>query len=179
MNVRDQNCCNLEIMSVHTPVEHTHVEHRHADHTHTHIDSAEATPTPGGLAKPLTVGALSAGALWFVATHNPTETSLLPACPFYATTGLWCPGCGLTRATHALMNGDLSRAMRLNIFIIPVWVALTTIYGLWLGRSLGLTNKRTGDFLSRHTRAVFVAIGVALTFGVIRNLPGFEFLIGG
>jgi len=37
-----------------------------------------------------------------------------PGCLFYKMTGLPCPLCGGTRATSALMHGDLDRAFNLN-----------------------------------------------------------------
>lgn len=43
--------------------------------------------------------------------------SLLPApggfslCPFYNTTGHPCPGCGMTRAIHHIVTGDLIKAV--------------------------------------------------------------------
>ena len=58
---------------------------------------------------------------------DPRTARLAPVCPLNATTGLHCPGCGTGRALHALVHGDLARAVRLNVLTvaaIPVFLAL-------------------------------------------------------
>lgn len=52
--------------------------------------------------------------------------SLLPHCPLKWLTGYDCPGCGTTRALHALMHGDPAGAFAANPFMaasLPVIVA--------------------------------------------------------
>ena len=63
---------------------------------------------------------LSACLLFF---FNPETTSYYPRCPFYALTGLQCPGCGTLRGLHALMHLHLADAWRFNpgmVVSIPV-----------------------------------------------------------
>ncbi len=48
----------------------------------------------------------------------------MPICPFKGITGLPCPLCGGTRAAHALLQGDLGRALYLNPLAIPVVAVL-------------------------------------------------------
>lgn len=45
---------------------------------------------------------------------DPTRHALTPPCPYLTLTGLACPGCGLTRAVHFLLHGDLGRAFAFN-----------------------------------------------------------------
>ncbi|HZD95899.1 MAG TPA: DUF2752 domain-containing protein [Candidatus Sulfotelmatobacter sp.] len=44
----------------------------------------------------------------------PSQYSFYPRCPFYAATHLLCPGCGATRALHALLHGDPGAALHYN-----------------------------------------------------------------
>ena len=50
---------------------------------------------------------------------------------FRALTGVWCPGCGLTRGVHALLNGHPLQAMGYNVFtpivVVLIVVALTLV----------------------------------------------------
>ena len=58
---------------------------------------------------------------------DPRTAPFAPFCPFHRVTGLHCPGCGTGRALHALVHGDLARALRLNVLAvaaIPVFLAL-------------------------------------------------------
>lgn len=47
----------------------------------------------------------------------------MPGCMFRKLTDLECPGCGMTRATYALLHGKFSEAFQLNpvgIILLPV-----------------------------------------------------------
>lgn len=47
----------------------------------------------------------------------------LPACVFYTVTHLYCAGCGITRALHALAHGDVLRALHMNPLAVFMLVA--------------------------------------------------------
>ena len=88
-------------------------------------------------------------------------------CPVHRFTGLWCPLCGGTRATRALLHGNLAEAVGYNPFA-PVVEALAVLLVLrWLaGRRAGGARP----FISaREAVAVFAVAGM---FAVVRNLPG-------
>lgn len=57
-----------------------------------------------------------------------------PLCPTAALLGVPCPGCGLTRATLALLRGDLSGALHLHP-LVPVLAPL--YFGLIGAAALG------------------------------------------
>jgi hypothetical protein len=59
------------------------------------------------LGRALRVGATLGSLLVLVALR-------VPMCPVAIVTGHPCPGCGLTRATLALLHGDLHEAMHLH-----------------------------------------------------------------
>jgi len=53
-----------------------------------------------------------------------------PGCLFYKMTGLPCPLCGGTRATSALLHGDLNRTLDLNPLAFVAVAALLGIAGI-------------------------------------------------
>ncbi|HVS30163.1 MAG TPA: DUF2752 domain-containing protein [Thermoanaerobaculia bacterium] len=72
------------------------------------------------------VSAAAAAVAVVLYLFDPAAVAFYPRCMFHALTGLQCPGCGLTRAVHQVLHGDIAEAIRLNAFGIvfaPVVVA--------------------------------------------------------
>jgi len=104
----------------------------------------------------------------YVAVVDPNTSSLYPQCPFRALTGYDCPGCGITRALHSALHGELLQAANHNLlmvlaaFISVVWIAF------------GAVQRRRGKEPPRLALPprVIGAIGVVVVaFWVLRNLP--------
>src|SRR5688572_33371631 len=49
---------------------------------------------------------------------NPAGSRLFPPCPFHVVTGLFCPGCGSTRAAHHLLHGRVATAFDFNALMV-------------------------------------------------------------
>jgi hypothetical protein len=111
----------------------------------------------------------------YVAIDDPSNGGVFLPCPFRSLTGLWCPGCGLTRATHHLVRGDITQALRYNVFVVVVLAALAAIWLAWLLSALERPVRWAAHIGARSQ----VAAGVALLgFAVVRNLPGVHGLRG-
>jgi hypothetical protein len=116
------------------------------------------------------LGAAVAG-IWLLRTFDPNATgSLFPSCPFHALTGWYCPGCGITRALHALVHFDVTRALAMNALVV-LGLPLLAVMALQ-----GLTQRALLPRVAFDGRAWIV---VLLVFGVVRNLPGFAWLAPG
>ena len=76
----------------------------------------------------MAAGALLAG-LAVVYQFPPTEYAFYPRCPFYVATHWLCPGCGSTRALHALLHGNLQGALHYNF----LFTLLAPVAFAWLG----------------------------------------------
>lgn len=50
--------------------------------------------------------------------YNPVTTLWTPKCLFKVVTGLQCPGCGIQRALHALLQGRFLEAIHYNYFLL-------------------------------------------------------------
>ena len=120
-------------------------------------------------------GILAATTGVFVVSYfNPTTAGFFPVCPLYATTGLSCPGCGLTRGFHALFHGDILDALHFNA-LLPVYLFI----GIYLYVALGLIVVR-GRGLPFNIFKPYLLWGfliVSLCFGIVRNLPFFPFTL--
>ncbi|MBQ8656025.1 MAG: DUF2752 domain-containing protein [Prevotella sp.] len=57
--------------------------------------------------------------IYFV--FDPTSSAYFPKCGFYVLTGYKCPGCGMQRMLHALLNGDIVGAFRYNAFLMVMF----------------------------------------------------------
>ncbi len=59
-----------------------------------------------------------------------SDTAFHPVCPMYAILGIPCPGCGMTRATHALLEGRVAESLYYNPLAIPVDLFIV-VYAIW------------------------------------------------
>ena len=139
-----------------------------------------ASPTTSAIPRrallaPIACACATAAAAVYVAVNNPAGSGVhFPACPLYAMTGFYCPGCGLTRATHAFLRGQIGAAFGFNLFF-PVFLAAIVIgWFAWLRKALGRAPIR---WLVRLPAWLPVVGSVTLiAFGVLRNLPGLRAL---
>src|ERR1700757_2047224 len=66
----------------------------------------------------LTCGLSLAAAAAVLFLFNPSEHAFYPRCMLYATTGIYCPGCGSLRALHNLSHGHLLTALHYNPLLV-------------------------------------------------------------
>ncbi|WP_445725630.1 DUF2752 domain-containing protein [Flavobacterium sp.] len=103
---------------------------------------------------------------------NPSEVDFLPKCPFYFTTGLYCPGCGSQRATHQLLNLNLKGVIEQNIlfvaciFILGYHIAITGLNTFF--------KKKYFNYLN-HSKTGWIVFIFILVFWISRNIPYYPF----
>lgn len=122
---------------------------------------------------PLAVGSVLAAGAAYVGVVTPGEGRTIP-CPFHAATGLWCPGCGMTRAVHRLLRADLLGALSFNLFVPLVVIGAAIGWWSWFA-------SRTGGRPVRWPAHVAIgwwfALGTTFVgYGVLRNIPAFDAL---
>jgi hypothetical protein len=121
-------------------------------------------------AAPLVCGCAAAIGLAVVAANDPASPgSRFPPCAFRQMTGLWCPGCGLTRGLHQLLRGDVLAALGQNVFtpfaiVAGMWLWITWVRVAWDRPALTLPASVTRPL-------VWVAPPLVVLYGVLRNVP--------
>jgi hypothetical protein len=92
----------------------------------------------------------------------------LPGCPFYQLTGLYCPGCGSTRAIHHLMNFELATAFRCNPMLIIFIPFLTAWFG---SRALRTFHLWKGAVFNVSPKSTWALTAIMISWFIVRNLP--------
>ena len=89
-------------------------------------------------------------------------------CYIRETTGLLCPGCGITHMFVDLIHFRFADAFHDNpvMFIIGPLVIIEVIYIMWL-----FETKR--PLPKWNMIAIYVYVGVLIIFMILRNLPAF------
>lgn len=110
--------------------------------------------------------------VWFVLVGS-RPPAWLPRCPFHELTGLYCPGCGSTRALHALAHGELAAACRFN----PLVVLALPLLAAWAVARVCKTLRGDATPVRQPPRAATVALVVLVAYFVLRNLPWWPFAL--
>lgn len=104
-----------------------------------------------------------------VAAYPPGEQSFYPRCQLHSLTSLHCPGCGLTRSVHSILNGQVEQALAWNplaLVIVPL-LAYLGLRWLWYW-----AWEKPLPSSYRYPSWFAAAIGTILVlFGILRNIP--------
>jgi len=118
--------------------------------------------------------AMAAGAgVWLLRTFDPNAAgSPFPPCMFHELTGFYCIGCGLTRALHALVHGDLRGALAMNplgVLMLPLMALMVAWAKGWQPRVL----RPLMDVVMEPKLWLWLLPG----YWIARNLPWFPFTL--
>ena len=107
----------------------------------------------------------AAGLAWLWAV-DPAQAGAYPPCALHWLTGLHCPGCGSTRAAHALLHANFLAALCFNPLLV-IGAPAAAVAAAW-------QRYKTGRFglPAISGRAI---LAVLLLFAVARNIPCFPF----
>lgn len=95
-------------------------------------------------------------------------SQLLGPCMIHTFTGYYCPGCGGTRAVHALFSGNLLRS-----FLYHPAVLYIAVFGTWFMVSQTVQRLSRGKIrIAMHFRTgyLWVALGLIVVNFLIKNL---------
>lgn len=88
-------------------------------------------------------------------------------CLFRSLTGWLCPGCGMTHAAAALIEGDPLRAMRSNALSLTVMPVLA-IYGGY--RAVIYARRGETEFRPWEVVLLLVLVMISLGYAIVRNV---------
>jgi hypothetical protein len=117
--------------------------------------------------------AAAAGALLVVlglmVASVPPETESPVTCPFRLVTGLPCFSCGLVRAAHWLMRGEVGRAFAVNpLMAAGLLVAAPLLAALWLlNRLFGVAVRLELGPAERRAAWVLLAASVVANWAYV------------
>lgn len=91
-------------------------------------------------------------------------------CPIKKITGLYCPGCGVTRMLSSMLTLDFYQAFRYNpLLFINLPIILFLLIESIIAKKEPLYNKIP-------TKVWVFVIIILLSYGILRNIPFFDFL---
>lgn len=104
----------------------------------------------------------------YVYFFNPLNGFFYPPCWFHELTGLYCAGCGITRASHSFLNGDIEKAFDYNV-LFPLLLVIIT---MWIVKIVGIFFYKKTVKLTYKPKwfywTIYILIGV---FFLLRNIP--------
>ncbi len=98
-----------------------------------------------------------------------TCTPFAIPCPFHRLTGLWCPGCGITRFCVHLVQLDFAGAWAAHPAMFFLGPPLLVCLGVHVVSYIKAGVMAGGKALTRFELVLACAF---LLFGIARNIPG-------
>lgn len=110
---------------------------------------------------------------------DPSEKSIMPSCSLHFFTGLYCPGCGMTRALHAALHLRFIDAFSYNLLWPFIILFVLGAFYIWL--YFLITGKDPfvpfNSFFKKHSYSGWVAIILLFAFWILRNIPIYPFTL--
>ncbi len=89
-------------------------------------------------------------------------------CLFYKITGLYCPGCGITKLVFSIINFDFKKAFFFNpvVFILLPFLIAYFIYQEYIY----IMNKKDKIFKKIPNFIYYFMVIILIIFGIFRNI---------
>lgn len=92
-------------------------------------------------------------------------------CIFYEITGLYCPGCGITRMFKSIIHLDFYQAFRYNPLIFILLIVTCGYFIIDI-----IYYKKYKKHIKLNSKVYVILLIVVISFGILRNIPLFSFL---
>lgn len=88
-------------------------------------------------------------------------------CLFHQLTGLYCPGCGGTRAVKYLLHGQLLKSFQYHPLVLYALAVVILESGSWLAAKI---RKKPQLYVGRETVFLYIALALVLVNWVVKNI---------
>lgn len=107
--------------------------------------------------------------LIYIYLNDPSKPDFFP-CLTYNYLGIYCAGCGSSRAIHQLLHGNFVLAFRYNPLML-----LSMLFFLYAGAKIQINRLlgRTPPRFFATSASVYTALIILVLYTVLRNLPIF------
>jgi hypothetical protein len=109
---------------------------------------------------------IAAGAILLLYFFVEPKNGNLPQCLFHEVTNLYCPGCGVQRSLHALLNGHFLTAISFNL----LFILFLPLISYFLFVFLAGKKHSSHSFIYKTKFSLSIAIFV-ISFWILRNIP--------
>ena len=118
---------------------------------------------------------LVVGGIALVLLLRPEGSGFGLPCVVHRLTGLFCPGCGSSRALGSLLRLELYQAFRWNPLVVML-LPFALFYLVWGSVSWVRVGRNTLDDRI-PSKLLWAVLAAALVFFVLRNLPWYPFTL--
>jgi hypothetical protein len=92
-------------------------------------------------------------------------------CPIFSSTGIPCPGCGLTRAIVLLLQGEWGASFHYHVFApIFLFFSLIILVAIFLPASIGRRVINKAEMLERQTGLTVIILTGLILYWLARLL---------
>ncbi|MFZ4583919.1 MAG: DUF2752 domain-containing protein [Acidimicrobiia bacterium] len=117
---------------------------------------------------PIVAAGTAIGGCVLAGVLDPERHQVFPQCPVYAATGWYCPGCGMTRALHHLVHGNIVTAARYNLLLLAAIPVIAYCLFVWFSDTYGRGRL---PLIRWSNRTWYSIATVVIVWVVARNTP--------
>lgn len=101
---------------------------------------------------------------------TPRDSLFISGCLLNRITGIYCPGCGGTRAVYYLLNFNFLKALSENAFVV-IFILPLGAYMIVSEYVNYLLQRKILPFLRLSQAVIYIFIALFVLFAILRNIP--------
>ena len=99
---------------------------------------------------------------------DPSDSIYVPKCISYTTFNIICPGCGVQRAVHSILNGEIIKGIYFNPLIV---LSIPYVFLLLLMDIFKLKYKLPKLYQTLYgQKAIWILLIILVSYTILRNI---------